>query len=206
MTLPWLILAPMQLERRALAKALRGVDPSHYRLICIGIKAIALPEIRPGEYRGIILAGIAGGLAPQLKIGDVVIESSLPLPATLPPHASGTFFHATSVVPFAQAKREIFLRTQQSAVEMESAPVRELAEKYLLPFVHVRGISDAAGDSLDPMLMVLADSFGRPIASRVITALLTKPSLIKNMLALGKNAGKAASAAAQCVAAILAAT
>lgn len=199
MQLPWLILVPMTLERKALIKALRRVDPARYRIELIGMRAIQLPPIADGQYRGIILAGIAGGLAPGILNGDVVIESTIPLPTLQTTHVTGTFFCSTVVVPFADAKQALYEKTNAYAVDMENLAVRNLAIQHNLPLIHVRGISDSAEDDINPVLMLLGDEFGRPKMKRVLTVLATRFMLIKDMIALGKNANVAAKAAAECV-------
>lgn len=199
MQLPWLILAPMTLERNALAKALRHVDPSRYRIELIGMRAIQLPKIEADQYCGVILAGIAGGLAPGITNGDIVAESSIPMPPLETTLLNGTFFCSTCVVPFAEGKQAIYDKTECYAIEMESNAARSLATQHELPFVHVRGISDSAEDTINPILMLLSDDFGRPRMKRVLTVLLTQPRLIKEMMSLGKNAKAAAKAAAECV-------
>lgn len=186
----------MTLERKALAKALRRVDPARYRLELIGMKAVQLPPVQEGQYRGIILAGIAGGLAPGIANGDVVVESTMDLPTLATPHVNGPFFCSATVVPFADAKQALHEKTDAYAVEMESLAVRNLAIQHKLPMIHVRGISDSAEDDLNPVLMLLGDEFGRPRVKRVLNVLLAQPRLLGDMIALGKNANAAARAAA----------
>jgi adenosylhomocysteine nucleosidase len=112
---------------------------------------------------------------------------------------NGTFFCSSVVVPFADAKQALYEKTGAYAVEMESLAVRTLAIQHNLPLIHVRGISDSAEDDIHPMLMLLGDEFGRPKMKRVLTVLATRFMLIKDMIALGKNANAAAKAAAECV-------
>src|SRR5580658_499315 len=70
-----LVLVPMALEARRIRRRLekRGIDCP---IVQIGLRAKNLPDVRDYSVQMIILAGLAGGLDPNLEVGDVVIDAA----------------------------------------------------------------------------------------------------------------------------------
>jgi hypothetical protein len=210
------ILSAVALEARAIALAwgLKCPEPGrparstgHAPIIeihLIGIRARQLPG-EPGEapVAAIIMAGLAGALDPALEIGDLVIDDC---PADfIPPisHRVGRIVCSDALVTTPADKQRLRDETGALAVDMESAAARALAQAMKVPFIHIRGISDTAAESLDPAIMHLVDGFGRPRPMSVAGTLLRRPRLVPQLAQLGRNAKIAAANLAAGVAAMV---
>jgi hypothetical protein len=68
-----------------------------------------------------------------------------------------------------------------------------------VPFIHLRAISDAAVDSVNPIVMSIVDCHGRIKAGKLTVALLFHPSLIWQLLKLGSHSKHAAKALGQAI-------
>lgn len=189
---PLIILAAVHIEATAIARALhlrRSRQPStwhagHITLHAVGIRAVHLPPLPPNT--PILLAGLAGALAPALRIGDVLLDSSShPLPnlASLSSLTLAPIHCSDSLLSTPADKAALHARTGAHAVEMESAPIRAALSPDT-PFLHLRAISDAAADPLNPALLHLIDTLGRPRPARLTAALLRQPTLTADLLRL----------------------
>ncbi len=114
-----------------------------------------LAEVRP---RCIIAAGFAGALAPEMRVGDLVIATNLTRPelreraGALLGAEPGVFFGPVVGAPFpieeVAEKKEFARMSQGIAVDMESAAVFGAAMRARVPFLAVRAISDALDQPL----------------------------------------------------------
>jgi hypothetical protein len=158
----------------------------------IGIRASRLPSIAQSPISSsvthILLAGLAGALSPDLHIGDIIIDASAhPSPARLPPTATpGKIHMSPTLLTTPTAKHQLFSQTSCLAVDMESEIVRQFARERGAAFLHVRAISDTAGDTLDPQLLKLVDNDGCPRIGRAMAMLCCRPAALPAMLRLQK--------------------
>ena len=169
--------------------------------IClVGIGAKLMPE-PPGDglVCGLIMAGLAGALDPVLRVGDVVIDDcpTAALPAVA--YRRGKICASPTLLSTPADKQAMFDRTRALAVDMESAAARQLAADWSVPFVSIRAISDAADESLDPAVLKLVDSFGRPRPLCIAATLVQRPSLIPHLRRLGAASSLAADHLAKAV-------
>jgi adenosylhomocysteine nucleosidase len=190
---PLIILTAVRTEALAVARALgmlcpkagiptRNDRPRPLELHVIGIGARHLPS-GLDHAGGILLAGLAGGLDPALHVGDVIVDG---LAAPIPPALTGRIVCSRSLVSTPAQKTELFRQTGAAAVDMESDAVRRAAGN--VPIVHLRAISDAAEDSINPAILKLVDEMGRPRAGALAMALLKRPELAAGLVKLGRNA------------------
>jgi len=140
-----------------------------------------------GPTKLVLTCGFAGGLNPDLKLGDVLFElsdSEFRTPNSNPQErllAAGAkpaeFFCADHIATTAAEKKKLRAETGADAVEMESAAIHGVCREHGIPCVTVRVISDTAKEDL-PL------DFNR----------LTKPDQSldygKLFLALAKSPGK----------------
>lgn len=207
---PIVIFTAVELEARAIARALglrRGggmgwVGPG-VELTVIGIRSVHVPRPLPGA-GAVMLAGLAGALEPTLRVGDVVVDAgSRPMPQVMGNWRVGAIHTASKLISTPEEKAELLGATGALAVDMENAILRgqieESAEHRGLPFLHVRAVSDSAGDGLDPVLMRLVDTYGRPTAMAVTGALLRRPGLIPHLRRVGRDSAVACRALGEAV-------
>jgi uridine phosphorylase len=110
---------------------------------------------REGAYAPqlVLTCGFAGGLNPDLKLGDVVFEAQSPeskvqrqlLNAGAKP---AKFFCADRIATTAAEKKKLRDETGADAVEMESAAIHAVCNEYGIPCVTVRVISDTSNEDL----------------------------------------------------------
>ena len=170
-----------------------GVPGWTIKLREIGIKARGLESIKvPDGCKLIIMAGLAGGLDPSLHIGDVIVATAprwLDVPTTFARRDIATT-SAPIMAPVAKAR--LFAQTQASAVDMETSIVRKWAINKGIDFMGIRAISDTADDAIEPRVMRLVDTYGRPRIVEIVLYLLGNPLRIRQLIKLGRNSKRAA--------------
>ena len=161
----------------------------------------------------VLVSGIAGGMDPGLRIGDLVT------PATVTDAATGRSFTATRVGADVPAGRIVTTATLLSmaelrphlddgvvAVDMETSAVAEVCETAGIPWTAYRGISDLVDDGLvDDTALSLVKPDGTTNALGVAKLAVTRPRTLMRLAKLNGDTQKATSAAASAVAAALAA-
>lgn len=170
--------------RRALSRA------PEIPIFVIGPAAKRLPKAC--ELSGcnqIILAGLAGGLDPALRCGDVIVDAAADLSPG--PWRRGKIQASGAIVATPAQKRDLFASTSALAVDMESDKVRDLAREVGASLIVVRAISDAADDALDPAIMSLVDSAGRLRPGSLLRLLLHRPAAVVSLLRLQKRSAGA---------------
>jgi hypothetical protein len=181
------IYTALEMEARAIRQKLPNTE-----LHVIGLRACRFPASAPAV--GVcILAGLAGGLDPALKVGDVVIDSTAPLSldhAPVPIRA-GAIHTSIRAILSAEEKAQAFGATHALAVDMEQVSVRRFLEAAQIPLISIRAISDAADQTLDPAILNLVDEFGSPKPLAVVKVLSSRPALIPQLMQLRKNANLA---------------
>jgi nucleoside phosphorylase len=167
------------------AAAIRAVVPQEARLTVIGVGARNLPKELRADF--LILAGFAGGLDPTLGVGDGVLEAGADV--ILPSGCRrGRFLCVDHILATPNEKRSSFTNTGATAVEMESAKVRALAERSGACFIHLRTISDTAGQALNPAMLRFLDDRGRVKPAALAKELAFQPTLIPELLRMGRAA------------------
>ncbi|HEY0300150.1 MAG TPA: hypothetical protein VGC36_02385 [Rhizomicrobium sp.] len=156
--------------------------------------------------RGIVSFGIAGALAPLLKIGDTIVathvvhgEERYPtdpawlavLRRKLPRATPGVIVGHDRIVSHVDGKRRLFALSGGHAVDMESHIAARLAARHGIPFVALRTISDAATTGLPPAAQVPLKPSGRIRVLRVLRAVADEPSQVRDLLRTGREAGRA---------------
>ena len=162
--------------------------------------------IAKGQPKGIVSFGIAGALAPLLRIGDVVIATHVVhgdehyatdpqwsgiLRERLPAAHSVVLAGHDQVVSHVDGKRRLFAQTGAHAVDMESHIAARFAARHNIPFVAVRAISDVSTKGLPPAAFEPLKDNGKPRLTRVLASVVADPTQIPDLLATGREAGRA---------------
>ncbi len=162
--------------------------------------------IAKGGVRGIVSFGIAGALAPLLKVGDTIIASHVvygderhatdarwtaAMRAKLPRAHSAILAGHDQIVSHIDGKRRLRALSGAGAVDMESHIAARIAARHGIPFVALRTISDAAGRGLPPAALLPLKPSGRIRLSRVLASVASDPGQIPDLMTTGREAGKA---------------
>jgi len=195
------------------------------RLAPVGLRAGLLaarwPRLLDGlEHPLVISGGVCGALAADLRVGDLVLPESVLGPGgerlnvTPTPHRhatdlagaarGGTLLTSREVAATPQAKAALFARTGAVAVDMESSLILAHAAGAGCPVLVVRGVSDAAAESLPPELVELVTPAGKLRAMRALALTLTRPRMLPRALALRHATQRALTSVAHLLAALTA--
>ena len=109
----------------------------------------------------LLSAGIAGAIAPELKVGDVGRIREVVDVATGQryPTGAGDWVLATSQdVSDASKKRDLMTKFGAQVVDMEAAAVAQVASERGIEFAALKSISDEAGFELPPLMQFIEDN------------------------------------------------
>ena len=154
----------------------------------------------------VISFGIAGGLAPLLKTGDVVIAThvvaanehyhcdaawSQILRGRLAYSRSAIIAGVDAAVSNVDVKKALFRNTGAHAVDMESHIAARFAMERGLPFAALRVICDGAERALPPAALVPLRPNGKPRLFAVLASVTRDPGQISELIETGREASKA---------------
>lgn len=172
----------------------------------------ALLDGLPHDVTGVLSFGIAGGLAPETRTGEVVLGGTLHAGRLFAPNAAWTAELAArtraSVVPLAAsdtlladtaAKRALHAVTNAHAVDMESGAVARFAMSRGLPFAVLRAVADGPDDALPEAARNALTPDGRPALWPVLTGLVRRPWELPALIRLGRASARAHAALAQAI-------
>ena len=148
----------------------------------------------------VITCGFAGGLNPDLKIGDVVYESPEPTTFNLQfltrLTAAGArpakFFCADRIATTVAEKKKLRDETGADVVEMESAAIHAVCRERGIPCVTVRVISDTAHEDLPLDFNALAKPDMSLDFGKLFFAIAKSPGKIGALMQLQKKTSLAA--------------
>ncbi|MGD0586340.1 MAG: hypothetical protein ABSA86_11300 [Oryzomonas sp.] len=192
--------------------------------------AAAAAEALLGEFRPdlLISAGFCGGIAPELRVGDVAISKDLSIVANgvvqqvpVEVAAAGRNFVARqsaegarvfaslfASTPSIMAKKELAPLLPPGApwpvVEMESAAIAIVAVENGIPYMGIRTVSDPADEELGFSLEEFTDNHLRIRPHRVALTILRRPWIIPQLIRLARNSRIAADSLSHAVARLLA--
>jgi nucleoside phosphorylase len=222
------LLAPMRHELRPLVRRLSlrragsGAGTLHRGVVGrvevvatttgIGTRAAARATERVLDTAAVdhvLVVGIAGGIAPDLRIGDLVVPERVVDLASGAEHRParlggstprGTLVTADGLL----ADREEYARLGREgvlAIDMETAAVAAVCERRGCPWSVVRAISDRAGDvSIDSAVFGLAGPDGGPNPRALARFLLSRPWRVPGLVRLARDMRLATDAAASAAA------
>ena len=168
----------------------------------------------PGT-QGVLLVGTAGGLRPDLAVGSAIVAErivdgtrrawtpSIELrPSSDRGVRSGVVLSLESAVISPQQKASLHATTRACAVDLESAAFAEQCETRGWRWGVVRGISDAAADSLPRDVTRWVDARGRLRLPSLLASLARAPGTVGRLPRLRRDSIAAVRAVATIVAAI----
>jgi hopanoid-associated phosphorylase len=167
----------------------------------------ARAEGRP--LQGVVSFGVAGGLASNLRPGDIVLPHAVHsegvaypchrtwvshLSRHLPKAHSGDLVGVDAPVGTPEAKRKLHKKHGALAVDMESHGAARFAKAQGLPFVALRAIADPHHRSLPAAALVGMKSDGSADIKAVLKALARSPAQLRSLIqtAFDARAGLAA--------------
>ena len=176
------------------------------------------PHVVSYEPELVLTCGFAGGLNPDLKLGDVIFESGKRKAESgnelEPPYvgcyeklvAAGAkpakFFCADRVATTVAEKKKLRDETGADAVEMESAAIQAVCAEHGIPCVTVRVISDTAGEDLPLDFNALAKPDKNLDFGKLAWAIVKSPGKIGALMELRKETKVAAERLAEVLAKI----
>ena len=156
----------------------------------------------------VLTCGFAGGLNPDLKLGDVVFEVQSPeskvqsqlLAAGAKP---AKLFSADHVAVTAAEKKRLREETGADAVEMESAAIHAVCQERGIPCITVRVISDTAKEDLPLDFNALAKPDKSLDYGKLLWAIAKSPGKTGALMKLQKRTSFAAEQLANVLAKII---
>ncbi len=216
------LLAPMQSELRPLVRKLslprsEGTDAVVHTGTTGGVEIVATLTgigMRPaaaaagrildsGPVDHLIVVGIAGGVAPHSRVGNLIVPEVVvngdagtehrpaPIGGTTPHGRLVSSDDFTSD----PAEVEQASRDGVTAMDMETGAVAAVCEQRGCPWSVFRAISDMAGDT-DEAVLALANPDGSPNLAAAARYLIPRPWKIPRLARLARDAQAAADAAA----------
>jgi adenosylhomocysteine nucleosidase len=155
------------------------------------------PHVVSYEPKLVMTCGFAGGLNPDLKLGEVVFElsthneqlSTRLLAAGAKP---ATFFCTDRIATTVAEKTKLRYETRADAVEMESAAIHAVCAEKNIPCATVRVISDTASEDLPLDFNALAKPDKSLDFGKLFLAIAKSPGKIAALMELRKKTVSAA--------------
>jgi len=182
-----------------------------------GLRAL-LAEVR---VEALWLMGIAGGLSPELGVGDLVVAGEVhDAEGTAPPPdpawlervlavsggAAGILVSAGRIATTPEEKAALWTSCGEpvpAAVDLETAAWARVAGELGVPYLAVRAVSDTASETLPVDFNRLRGADGRVRRSRVVLEAVRRPRLIPGLFDLGRRTRRCAERLADLAEAIL---
>jgi adenosylhomocysteine nucleosidase len=177
-----------------------------------GADAAAARAIAAGA-TALLSFGLAGGLDPALRPGDIVVPSAVVsrdmtfnADAALMAHIGCARSHrllgADAIAADAATKQRLWRQTGAVAVDLESGAVARTTSAHGLPFAVLRAICDPAGRGLPQAALAALDARGAIGLARVAGSVVAHPGQVPALLRLAADAAAARRALARRVAAL----
>lgn len=197
------VICPLEVERRAVAKALRGrarviVSGPGKAAVKASVEMIAKDKDRPSL---VVLFGVAGGLRDTEgtpRIGWVTDKDARTWTPACAPPGSGELVGMLGVdepIVLPGKKRQMGEAYGAALVDMESHAFAPACEGARLRWAIVRGVSDGPDVVLPEGAMGWVDTKGKTRVGRVLAQSLLSPPTLIGAIGLWKRTGPALKAA-----------
>jgi hopanoid-associated phosphorylase len=210
-TAPVGVIAALREEHRLLARAERLWRHGRPEIILSGMgassSALAAEALAARQVAGLVSFGYAGGISDKLEPGTLLIAETVDtedgsrfradhgwlkaLETVLGravPTARGALLSVDRILATDADKRRAHAATGALAADMETAAVAKVAARRELPFVALRVVVDAIGQSVPTSILASVDAEGRVALSRLVLALLGRPHDLKSVVGLARAA------------------
>ena len=166
-----------------------------------------------GPVDHVVMIGIAGGVGPTVKIGDVVVpevvldaDGGEHRPVALPGTSPHGLMRTSGNIDVTDAEVAALRESGVIALDMETAAVGAVCEERGVPWSVVRAISDHTDDGfVDSRVLAMTNSDGSPNMKNVARYVLPRPWKLVQLSKLAKGAGLATRASADAAADAIAA-
>ena len=152
----------------------------------------------------LISFGFAGGLAPELRTGDVIVSTNVVAAdkrwwaekrfrdriadfARGIGALEGSVLGAQAILATAARKSRAWSETRALAADLESDIVARIATSAGMPFVVLRSIADAAYRELPPAALIPLSEDGTPRLARVLSSVLRQPRQLASLVGLARE-------------------
>jgi len=167
-------------------------------------RTAALAQAAAARTDCLVSFGIAGGLAPELEAGTIVVSGEVVSDGhhwAIEPSAreqlsrfarsigavEGVVLGASSILATQIEKEQARAATDALAVDLESDIVARIATALGIPFIVLRSIADTARRDLPPGALVPLTAEGRPDFSSILAAVLRRPFQVAGMIGLARE-------------------
>jgi len=138
----------------------------------------------------VLTGGFAGGLNPELRLGDVLFETADPdlrARLLLAGARPAIFFCADRIATTVREKQALRAQTGAEVVEMESGAIQAVCRERGIPCATVRVISDTAGEDLPLDFNALAKPDKNLDFGKLFLAIARSPGKIGALMDLQKK-------------------
>jgi nucleoside phosphorylase len=143
-------------------------------------------ELASAKINLVLTCGFAGGLNPELSVGDVIFDAddNAGLKERLVELGAkpGVFHCAEKVASTAKEKQLLQHTTNADVVEMESSAIRAICQEKKIPAATIRVISDAADEDLPLDFNEVMTPDCRLSMAKLLGKLLREPKKIPQLL------------------------
>lgn len=189
---------------RAESRSLLAASPcENIDIVCTAsdpgrARSLFMAKITATQPERLLSFGIAGGLAPELPAGSIIIADQVfvdgvshrsdlawtqQLLAALPQARLGSVEGTSAIVATKQQKAALHSQHQALACDMESAIIAAVG----LPFACLRVVCDPADFALPPAALLPLRENGTPHLLEVMGSLLQQPEQLPALLALRQH-------------------
>lgn len=219
-----LVLAPMRSELRPVVKALRakpqliagipvhagsaGGRPVMAALIGVGPPAARAATARlldTGAFSHVVVSGIAGGIAPHLEVGSLMVPHAVEdlatgerfEPASVGPEVAAGVIGTTAELIVEDDRLRALVERGIMGLDMETAAVASVCQERDVPWSAFRVVSDRPQDGLlEHGVFELLETDGSINLGRTLRYLSGDPRRVKPLMRLARDSAGAARAAA----------
>jgi adenosylhomocysteine nucleosidase len=167
-------------------------------------RTITLVERAVRQANCLISFGVAGGLAPELRTGEVIISTNVVATdirwwaekrfrdriadfARGIGALEGPVLGAPAILATAAQKSRAWSETRAVAVDLESDIVARIATSAGMPFAVLRSIADVAYRELPPAALIPLSEDGTPRLARVLASVLRQPRQLTSLVGLARE-------------------